>query len=323
MAKSYADDLRRKLLQAYDRGEGTLEQLAERFSVSVPWAWKISAQRKRSGQMERIEQRRGTSRKVTLAVQERLRGWVPSQPDTTLIELQQKLEKAQRLHVSLGRLWQVLRQMGSAAKKKSLHASERDTEANQRRRQSFQETIARIAPERLIFLDESGVTTQMTRGYARAYGGQRVAEATPQGHWKILTILSALSLRGLLATMTIEEPTDGDIFLAYVEQVLCPVLRPGDVVIMDNLSAHKVAGVRERIQAAGAEWLYLPPYSPDLNPIEKAWAKLKQLLRALKARTAEALELALAQLLPSITPDNAQAWFRHCGINYIPQVKML
>src|SRR5271157_5296378 len=145
MAKSYADDLRRKLLQAYDRGEGTLEQLAERFSVSVPWAWKISAQRKRSGQMERIEQRRGTSRKVTLAVQ-----------------------------------------------------------------------------ERLIFLDESGVTTQMTRGYARAYGGQRVAEATPQGHWKILTILSALSLRGLLATMTIEEPTDGDIFLAYVEQVLCP-----------------------------------------------------------------------------------------------------
>jgi len=163
----------------------------------------------------------------------------------------------------------------------------------------------------------------MTRGYARAYGGQRVAEATPQGHWKILTILSALGLRGLLATMTIEEPTDGDIFLAYVEQVLCPVLRPGDVVIMDNLSAHKVAGVRERIQAAGAEWLYLPPYSPDLNPIEKAWAKLKQLLRALKARTAEALELALAQLLPSITPDNAQAWFRHCGINYIPQVKML
>jgi len=117
MAKSYADDLRRKLLQAYDRGEGTLEQLAERFSVSVPWAWKISAQRKRSGQMERIEQRRGTSRKVTLAVQERLRGWVQSQPDTTLIELQQKLEKAQRLHVSLGRLWQVLRQMGLRLKK--------------------------------------------------------------------------------------------------------------------------------------------------------------------------------------------------------------
>ena len=163
----------------------------------------------------------------------------------------------------------------------------------------------------------------MTRTYGRACGGQRVAEATPQGHWKILTILGALSLRGWVATMTIEEPTDGDIFLAYVEQVLCPALRAGDVVIMDNLSAHKVAGVRELILAAGAELLYLPPYSPDLNPIEKAWAKLKQFLRALRARTAEALEQAVAQALPCITPDNAQAWFRHCGVDYTPHVKML
>jgi transposase len=169
----------------------------------------------------------------------------------------------------------------------------------------------------LIFLDESGVTTQMTRGYARASGGRRVHEATPGGHWKILTILSALSLGGLLATMTIEEATDGDIFLAYLEQVLGPKLRPGDVVVMDNLSAHKVAGVEQLIQAAGAELLYLPPYSPDLNPIEKAWAKLKQLLRSAKARTAEALHQAIAELLPQITPQNAQAWFHHTGINYI------
>jgi transposase len=117
MAKSYADDLRRKLLQAYDRGEGTLGQLAERFSVSVPWAWKISAQRKRSGQMERVEQRRGGGRKVTLEVQERLRGWVQAQPDATLTELQQKLEQAHHLHVSIGRLWQVLREMGLRLKK--------------------------------------------------------------------------------------------------------------------------------------------------------------------------------------------------------------
>jgi transposase len=144
-----------------------------------------------------------------------------------------------------------------------------------------------------------------------------VHEATPAGHWKILTILSALSLGGLLATMTIEQATDGDIFLAYLEQVLGPKLRPGDVVVMDNLSAHKVAGVEQLIQAAGAELLYLPPYSPDLNPIEKAWAKLKQLLRSAKARTAEALDQAIAELLPQITPENAQAWFRHSGINYI------
>src|SRR5208283_1623079 len=107
----------------------------------------------------------------------------------------------------------------------------------------------------------------------------------------------------------IEEPTDTDIFLAYVEHLLCPVLKPGDVVVMDNLSAHKAPAVRDWIEAAGAEVLYLPPYSPDLNPIEKAWAKLKQLLRAAKARSKEALDQAITEALPCITPDNAKGWF--------------
>ena len=151
----------------------------------------------------------------------------------------------------------------------------------------------------------------MTRLYGRALGGRRIHEATPGGHWKILTILGAMSLRGMVATMTIEEATDTEIFLAYVEQVLCPALQSGDVVVMDNLSSHKVNGVRERIQQAGAEVLYLPPYSPDLNPIEQAWAKLKQWLRSAKARTPEALDHALAEALQLITAENAQAWFRH------------
>ncbi len=150
----------------------------------------------------------------------------------------------------------------------------------------------------------------MTRRYARAPRGVRVHETTPEGNWKILTILGAMSLRGMIATMTVEAATDADIFLAYLDHVLCPALQSGDVVIMDNLSSHKVAGVRERIEAAGAELLYLPPYSPDLNPIEKAWAKLKHLLRTAKARTAEALQQAIAELLPTIRPQDAEAWFR-------------
>ena len=158
----------------------------------------------------------------------------------------------------------------------------------------------------------------MTRRFARACGGERVAEGTPEGHWKIVTILGAMSLGGLIATMTVDAATDRDIFLAYVDHVLCPALHSGDVVVMDNLSAHKVNGVRQLIEAAGAELLYLPPYSPDLNPIEQAWAKLKQFLRSLKARTAEALEQGVSQALPCITPDNARAWFHHCGVNYIP-----
>jgi transposase len=200
--------------------------------------------------------------------------------------------------------------IGPAAEKKSLHAAERDTEANRKRREEFVARIRSIPSERLIFLDESGVTTSMTRLYARGVGGRRVHEATPGGHWKIMTILGAMSLSGMVAIMTIEEPTDTDIFLAYVEHLLCPALKPGDVVVMDNLSAHKAPAVCQWIEKAGAELLYLPPYSPDLNPIEKAWAKLKQLLRAVKARSKETLDQAITEALPCITPDNAKAWFR-------------
>ena len=150
----------------------------------------------------------------------------------------------------------------------------------------------------------------MTRLYARSLGGQRIHEATPGGHWKILTILGAMSLNGMVATMTIEAATDTDIFLAYVEHFLCPKLNPGDVVVMDNLSSHKVDGVRELIEKAGAEVLYLPPYSPDLNPIEKAWAKLKQLLRSAKARSKETLDQAITEALKLITAEDAKAWFR-------------
>jgi transposase len=165
----------------------------------------------------------------------------------------------------------------------------------------------------LVFLDESGASTQMTRNYGRAPRGERVAEATPNSHWHTLTMLAVLTLEGLQAPMTIESPTDGDVFLAYLEQVLCPRLRPGQVVVMDNLAAHKVAGVRELIEATGGRLLYLPPYSPDFNPIEPAWSKIKQLLRSAKARTVEALEQAIAEALAAITPENASAWFSHCN----------
>jgi transposase len=167
--------------------------------------------------------------------------------------------------------------------------------------------VATIPPEKLKFLEESGVTTQMTRLWGRAPRGERVTEATPDGRWQVLTTLGTMSLRGMEAVMTVPEATDGDVFRAYVEQVLCATLRPGDGLILDNLSAHKVAGIRELIEACGAQLLYLPPYSPDLHPIEKAWSKFKQYLRAAKARTAEALDQAVTAALTTITPDNAAA----------------
>jgi transposase len=164
-----------------------------------------------------------------------------------------------------------------------------------------------------VFLDESGVTTEMTRRYGWAPRPERVSEAVPAGHWRTLTVLAALTTAGVLASMTIESPTDGDVFLAFVEQVLGPRLEPGHVVILDNLGAHKVEGVRQLIESRGAQLLYLPPYSPDFNPIEQAWSKVKQRLRGVKARVLQQLEPAIAQALAAITAQNAQAFFRHCG----------
>jgi transposase len=153
----------------------------------------------------------------------------------------------------------------------------------------------------------------MTRAWGRAPKGQRINEATPQGRWKVLTTLGALSLRGMEAVMTVESATDGEVFLTYLEQVLCPKLASGAVVIMDNLSAHKVTGIRQLIEDRGAKLIYLPPYSPDLNPIEKAWFKFKQFLRSAKARTQQALDLAITEALKTISTENAAAWFRYCG----------
>lgn len=153
----------------------------------------------------------------------------------------------------------------------------------------------------------------MSRGWGWAEKGERVPEAIPAGHWRSFTLLGAITASGLLATMTIEDATDGDIFQAFVDQVFCPRLRPGQVVVMDNLSAHKTAAVRQSIEAAGASLLYLPPYSPDLNPIEQCWSKIKQVLRSLKARTAEALEAAMTTALEAISADNARAWIQYCG----------
>lgn len=153
----------------------------------------------------------------------------------------------------------------------------------------------------------------MTRRWGRTAGGGRLHEALPAGRWRTLTLLGAVSVSGWVATMTIEAPTDGDVFLAYLEQVLCPQLRPTHCVVMDNLAAHKVTGVRELIEATGARLLYLPPYSPDFNPIENCWAQVKQHLRAAKARSVSVLEQAITSALGALTADQAKACFHHCG----------
>jgi transposase len=197
--------------------------------------------------------------------------------------------------------------------KKSLHASEQDTAEGVRRREQWRTETAGIDPKRFVFLDESGVTTDMTRLYGRARRGQRIHEGTPDGRWRTLTLLGAVGINGWQAVMTVESATDGDVFRAYLQQVLCPTLQPGQIVVMDNLAAHKVEGVRTLIEATGAELRYLPPYSPDFNPIEPCWAVVKQRLRQLKARTLAALDIAIPEALSLISPLMARNCFTHCG----------
>lgn len=150
-------------------------------------------------------------------------------------------------------------------------------------------------------------------------GGERVNEGVPVGRWRTLTVLGAVSVSGWVATMTIEAATDGDVFLAYLKEVLCPQLKPGHIVVMDNLAAHKVDGVKDLIQQTGAQAIYLPPYSPDFNPIEKCWPQLKQRLRTLKARSVPALLEALDDAFTTLTPLTTQAYFKNAGygLNFI------
>ncbi len=174
-----------------------------------------------------------------------------------------------------------------------------------------------LRPEDLVFVDESGVATNMARLYGRAPRGQRARGAVPHGRWERLTILGGLTLAGLTACLAVEGAADTAVMVAFTREVLVPALRPGQVVVMDNLSVHRAAAVRRLIEAAGCRLVFLPPYSPDLNPIEPAWSKLKALLRAAGARSVDALHAALARLVDAITPGDARGYFRHCG--YAPR----
>jgi transposase len=164
-----------------------------------------------------------------------------------------------------------------------------------------------------VFIDETWASTNMARRHGRCLRGERLRIGVPHGHWKTTTFVGALTLRGFIAPFVLDGPINRDAFETYVEKVLCPQLRPADVVIMDNLSSHKGPCVREMIEAAGAHLLYLPPYSPDFNPIEKAFSKLKALLRKAAERTLEGLWTKIGALIQLVTPDECRNYFTAAG----------
>jgi transposase len=202
--------------------------------------------------------------------------------------------------------------MASPSKKTAHAAEQRRTEVDAERQAWFDGQVD-LAPERLVFVDETSASTKMARRHGRAPRGERCRAPVPHGHWKTTTFTAGLRLDGITAPLVLDGPMTGPAFLAYVEQMLVPTLARGDIVIMDNLPAHKVTGVRAAIEAAGAELLYLPPYSPDFNPIELAFAKLKALLRGAAARTIPALWQAIAAALDRFTPSECRNYFTAAG----------
>lgn len=201
--------------------------------------------------------------------------------------------------------------------KKSLKASEQERPDIVRKRDKWRKTITGIDNRRFVFIDESGAKTNMTRLYGRAFGGRRVVDSVPHGHWNTTTMVAAIGTTGTRAPFVFDGAMDSEMFCAYVKKVLVPELNAGDIVIMDNLQCHKNAYARELIEEVGAQIWYLPAYSPDYNPIEKMWSKIKAFIRKVGARTQELLYKAIADALATITQSDVHGWFKSCGYDIL------
>jgi transposase len=207
----------------------------------------------------------------------------------------------------------VPRPLRPEVQKKSAHASEQDRPDVLKRRQDWFEGQLDLDPTRLVFIDETWASTNMARLYGRAPKGERLRAGIPHGHWQTTTFVAGLRLTGMVAPMVLDGPINREAFQAYLDQVLVPELKPGDIVVIDNLGSHKGAGIRQTIEAAGARLLYLPPYSPDFNPIENAFAKLKALLRKAAERTINGLWDAVGRTIDLFTPTECANYFAAAG----------
>lgn len=311
--EAYSQDLRQRIVQACDEGGETRDDLAERFGVSTAFIRRLLQRRRETGSITARPHRGGFQRKMAGVALSQLRRRVLQCPDATLEELCRWMGEQGGPIVSVSTMCRALQELGLVRKKKSLHALEQETPRIQRLRRTWRHEVAEIDPKRLVFVDESGATTSMTRSRGRAPKGQRVPGAVPHGHWKVLTLLGAIRLEGLTAASSVLSPTDSDVFRVFVSHALVPALRASDVVVWDNLSPHRAAGVAEAIEKVGARLMPLPPYSPDFSPIEPCWSKVKECLRSAEARTPDALGVAAAEAFARITAEDARGWFEHCG----------
>jgi transposase len=302
---AYSQDLRQRVLDAVERNEGSLRQIARRFVVSLSFVVRLLQLHRRTGSLDPKPPAGGRTAALGPEDLERLQELVRQQPDATLKELRQQLG----LSCSLTAIWRALEKLRLSRKKKILHADDQDSPEVQEKRQAFCEKLAGVGPHRLVFIDESGADTAMTRTHGRAPVGERVYASAP-GHWDTMTLTCGLRLAGVTAALVFEGATNTVNFENYVEQILVPELRPGDVVIWDNPKPHLSEEAIEAVEAAGARVVPLPPWSPDLTPIEEMFSKVKEVLKSAGPRTKAAIVAALVQALHDVTPEDIAGWFQ-------------
>jgi transposase len=307
--KPLSEDLRERIIAAVDHHEGSRRAIARRFQVDVSCITRLLQLRRQTGSLQPRPHGGGKQPMLDSDGLERLRSLVRERPDATLEDLRQHLGLSGSIMV----VWRGLQRLDITRKKKTRHADERDRPDVQTKRRSFRRKVKAIAPKRLVFVDETGVTTAMTPTYARAPRGERAVDSA-QASWESITVVAAVGLEGVRAPLAFPGATNQAVFQSYVEEVLVPALRPGDVVVFDNLAAHLNPAVTEAIEGAGASVLPLPPYSPDFTPIEEMFSKVKEILRRVAARTKGDLYEAIGEALGQVTVQDILGWFQQAGL---------
>jgi transposase len=309
--KPYSLDLRQKIVTRYDAGGISQRQLAKQFGVALSFIQKLLKQRREVGNIAPKVRQTQTPSKLNTEHLIVLSEIVESNNDAILEELQQLLLERTGILISRSTMARLLIKLNLTRKKKALHPSEKGSERVQRLRYEYWQMIQGILAQNLIFIDESGVNWAMTRLYARSAKGQRARGAVPQ-RGKNVSILGAISLNGLITQLALLGSTDGLTFEAFIARRLVPKLWKGACVVMDNCSIHNDAEIERLIQAAGAQLIYLPPYSPDFSPIENCWSKIKSILRRIGARNHPDLAKAIEEAFAEVSLDDLRGWFTHC-----------
>ena len=309
MGKPYADDLRLVVVRLIGEGH-TRPEVAELCGISLSSVGRYVRRYRVTGSVS--PDKFGGYKDYALAKYAgRIRRWIAGQPDLTLLELQARLAEA-GVKVAASSVFRFLRHLGLTYKK-SLHAAEQDRPDVAALRQRWRRNQRKLDPRRLVFIDETAVSTSMTRRRGRSARGQRLVCKVPFGAWQSVTMVAALRHDRMTAPMTLNGAMTGDAFRSYIGQVLGPTLRRGDIVVMDNVPLHRTQAVREALERLGVSVPTFPAYSPDLNPIEQAIAKLKAHLRKLAPRSPQRLTAALRDGLQQFTPAECAAFLRHSG----------